>query len=180
MRLNRPIVASLAALGAAVCLASATLAQEPPGPPPAARDHAGWAEHQRGRQEARAKALHDILNIRADQEAAFQTFIAAIHPHDGEKREDADDMGPMEQLTLPERLDRMAAHMAAHQEEFQRHATAIKAFYSALRLEQQRAFDALPGLMMGDRHDSDEPDDIGGRGRFDGSHDGPHDAPPQG
>ena len=46
----------------------------------------------------------------------------------------------------------MASRMAEHQAMFERHAAALKSFYAALSPEQQRAFDALPGLMVGE-HD---------------------------
>jgi hypothetical protein len=155
MRSTFRVLASLAALSAAACVASSSLAQEaaPPAAPPSAAAHQHWAEHMQARAEAHAKALHDILNIQPSQEAAFQTFLAAMKPeHEegmGEHREmhDMHDMHDMAQLTTPQRLDRIAAEMAARQAEFQRHADAVKAFYAALDPQQQRAFDALPPMM---------------------------------
>jgi hypothetical protein len=154
------MLASVAAVGACVCVSTASLAQEPPPsapPPPAEARHGSWAEHGRERAEARARALHDILNIRPDQDAAFQAFIAAMKPPAGhEGMPDHPDMDEMDHLTTPERLDRMAARMADHEAEFQRRAAAVKAFYAALTSNQQRAFDALPGMMgMGDHGGED-------------------------
>jgi hypothetical protein len=102
------------------------------------------------RQEAHAKALHAILNLRPDQEAAFQAFQAAMTPQPREHH-DRMDRGGMETMTTPQRLDRMADRMAKREAEFHRRADAIKAFYAALGPEQQRAFDAMP-MMMGGRH----------------------------
>jgi Spy/CpxP family protein refolding chaperone len=111
----------------------------------------------------RAHRLHDILNLRPDQDAALNNLIAALgaSKHDDGMRHDGDDMA---KLTTPERLDRLNARMAEHQAAFQARATAIKQFYAALSPEQQRAFDALPGLMGGGDHM--------GHGGFD--HRGPH------
>jgi hypothetical protein len=102
------------------------------------------------RRQARAKALHEILDIRPDQEAAFQTFVTSMRPPEGGagiRPHGMDDEGAMAQLTTPERLDRMAQRMAERQSRFQQHAAAVKAFYATLSPQQKRAFDALPGLM---------------------------------
>jgi hypothetical protein len=161
---------SFAALTAAVCVSTASFAQPPAAgaaPPVSAAAHEHWAEHRRERAEAHAQALRAILNLRPDQEAAFRAFQAAMNPpgrpEDMHKHHDQDGR---RRLATPERLDRMAARMAERQAEFQRRAAAIKTFYAALNPEQQRAFDALPGLIGsgGRRHG-----DGGGRGHFEGS-----------
>jgi hypothetical protein len=168
------VLTSLAALSAAVCVSQAAFAQQPPpGAPPApsAADQQRWAERMREHQEARAHALHDILNIRPDQDAAFQAFLAAMRPPEGGMRERRD-MSEMQTLTTPQRLDRMAERMAQRQAEFQRRAAAIKAFYAVLSPAQQRAFDALHGMMGGH----------GGQGKWGGGmrggpgREGPHGA----
>lgn len=156
MRSTLRLLACVAALSAAAGLATATFAQEPPPgePPPAPMaGHPEWAkmrEHMQERAQAKAKALHDILNIAPDQEAAFQTFIASMTPPEGRGPMDGDhERDEMAALTTPERLDKMAARMAEHQATFQRRADAIRRFYSALSPAQQRAFDAMPGMMGG-------------------------------
>ena len=162
MRPTYRVLASLAALSLAAGVATATFAQTPPAAAPNAAAHEHWAERAHHHAEARAKALHDILNIRPDQDAAFQTFLAAMKPPehaDGRRGWDQDREG-MEHLTTPERLDKMAARLAEHQAEFQRHADAIKAFYAVLSPEQQRAFDALPPRFGHGGH--------GGHGHFGG------------
>jgi len=148
-----------AALSAAVCVSSASFAQAPPPPPgammgqpDAGRDH--WADRMHEDAEAKARALHDILNVRPDQDAAFQAMVASMGPegHHGmgmDMRHDHDDM---DHLTTPQRLDRMSAKMAERQAEFQRHAEAVRAFYAVLSPDQQRAFDALTGLIMEGHH----------------------------
>jgi protein CpxP len=173
MKLKLPLLASVAALTIAAGAATLSFAQEPPPPgaaPPPAGDHAQWAEHRREHQEARAHALHDILNIRADQEAAFQAFIASMAPPSraGGMGEHGDH--DVAHLTTPQRLDRMAAKMAEHQARFQQRADAIRHFYAALSPEQQRAFDALHEGMMGGHHGHDHggPGGPGGPGHAEG------------
>jgi Spy/CpxP family protein refolding chaperone len=143
MRPNFRVLACLVALSAAVCVSSVSFAQTPA---PAAA-HEQWAASMREHAKARAKALHDILNLRPDQEAALQAFLASMKPPEGaDGLRERDEKEPIARLTTPERLDRIAARMAEGQAEFQRRAEAVKRFYGALSPEQQRAFDALHGL----------------------------------
>jgi len=149
------VLAGVAALSAAACISAASFAQQPPtGAPPAPTAmHEHWAEHMQEHAEQRAKALRDILNIRPDQEAAFQAFLASMKPAGDRmgmrERHDGDDAAA---LTTPQRLDRMAARMAERQAAFQRKAMAIRTFYGALSPEQQRAFDAMHGMMGHGHH----------------------------
>jgi periplasmic protein CpxP/Spy len=141
--------ASLAATAALVSVAFAAVAQDQaPAGPPTADQRAAWMHD---RQEHRAKALHDILNLRPDQEAAFQAFQTAMAPPPRGERHEHADQGQAP-ITTPERLDRMADHMAKREAEFHRRADAIKAFYAVLSPDQQRAFDALPMMLAGGGH----------------------------
>ncbi|HZC15941.1 MAG TPA: Spy/CpxP family protein refolding chaperone [Caulobacteraceae bacterium] len=142
--------ASLAVMAAVISVAYAAEAQDQaptPGSPPSAEQRAAWMHD---RQEARAKALHAILNLRPDQEAAFQAFQAAMTPRPSQRHEHKD-RGALDAMTTPQRLDRMADRMAKRQAEFQRRADAIKIFYAALSPDQQRAFDAVPLIVGGHR-----------------------------
>ena len=72
--------AGIAAMEAVLTVAYAQAQdQAPPGPqgtPPTAEQRAAWIG--RLHQAARAKALHDVLNLRPDQEAAFRALQAAM------------------------------------------------------------------------------------------------------
>jgi Spy/CpxP family protein refolding chaperone len=153
MRTLVRLLAGAAALSACVVVSSASLAQEPSphmGMAPADMQHDAWADRMHEHAEAMAHGLHDILNVRPDQEAAFQAMLATMqHADDGDGGGMHGDRDGMERMTTPERLDRMAAHMAERQANFQRHADAVRRFYAVLSPEQQRAFDALQGMMMG-------------------------------
>ena len=149
MKLLLRASASLAAMAAVASVAYAVQAQDqaPQAQRPSAEQRAAWMHD---RQEAHAKALHAILNLRPDQEAAFQAFQAAMTPP-AREHHDHMDRGAAEALTTPQRLDRMADRMAKRQTEFRLRADAIKSFYAALSPEQQRAFDAMRMMHGGDR-----------------------------
>ena len=151
-----------AATAVLAALALPVLAQQPPAAPPAptagatAQDgrhhHAG--EHHRGhhghpggkhhghRAEYRARhlaALKDQLQLTPAQEPPWTAFTASMQP--GERTARLDRQG-MEQLTTPERIDRMRALRAQHAAEADRRGEATKAFYAALTPAQQKTFDA--------------------------------------
>ncbi len=149
--------ASALALVAVLSVTAAAQAQTPPPSRPGAMGGSTWAPGSQLRREtretARLKALHDALNIRPDQESAFQAFATSTKPQDQGSR--PEQMGRERQdmagMTTPERLDAMAKmmdeRMARMHERFQRHATAVKALYAVLNPEQRRTLDALPGLV---------------------------------
>lgn len=159
---KRAIVAGALCLGLVDVTASA--AQDHPqgpaqGPGAAyAPGRHGGPDHEKrlaDMREHREKRLHDLLQIKPDQDAAFHAYIAAITPpprdgkpggwgHHGE--------GAMP-MTTPERLDRMAARMAERQARFQQMAAATKTFYAALTPDQRRAFDAMPMMEHGGHHE---------------------------
>ena len=162
----------LAATAGAVALAlgGAALvhAAAPPAPPAGAEaaspganpDWQAMRAQMQARHAARAKLLHDALNLKPGQEAAWTTFQAAIQPPAG--------AGPgmgrggwmnpqgAEGLTTPERLDRMAermdqmtAFMASRRTLFVARANAVKTFYAVLEPAQKRTFDAFAAQGLG-------------------------------
>ena len=163
-----------AAAASALCLgiAAAGLAgaqDRPQGPPPGAGqrgpgrpgfDGRKFVEEMRQRREQR---MHDLLQIKPNQEAAFHAFTAAMQPppRDGkpggpggpgrERGRGPEAARPQAApMTTPERLDRMQMRMAERQARFQQTAAAIRTFYAALSPEQRKAFDVMP--MMGGEH----------------------------
>ena len=146
--MNRPFRALIGLAAGAVLLTSAATAaaqDHRPPPPGAAGEH--WREHMKEHREAHIRALHDLLQIRPDQEAAFQAFVASMKPPEGADRHKMDgEHGEMAHMTTPQKLDRMQARMAERQAAFERRAAAVKTFYAALSPEQQRAFDAMAAM----------------------------------
>jgi hypothetical protein len=156
MKLRFRTLASAAAISAALCVSTASFAQmQPAAPAMASADarHDGGPDRMREHVEAMGRALHDILNLRPDQDGALRDFMATMQPPEGPDRMTMHhDEDRMDRMTTPERLDRMAARLADKQAEFQRHADAVRRFYAALSPDQQRAFDAVQGMMMMDGH----------------------------
>lgn len=122
-----------------VSLLVTTAMAAPDGPPPGPPS-AGHGDHRppMDNPAEMADRLHDLLQLRPDQEPALQTFIAAMRPperpepppeHDGK-------------ATTLERLNGMIARMEAHLAMAKQRAEATKRFYAALTPAQQRAFDA--------------------------------------
>jgi periplasmic protein CpxP/Spy len=104
---------------------------------------------------ARADHMRTILQLRPEQEPAFQAFLAATKPetHKFEMKLDKDGKPPEHKmLTTPERLDLQAKRMAEHQAAFQKRAAATRAFYSQLSPSQQKVFDTLHARHGGGRH----------------------------
>lgn len=139
-----------AALAAAFAGLSATaIAQNTPAAPAAptttqqaqegARD--GQRDAKRAERMAeRQAALKAELKITADQEPAWNAFVARTQPQARPARQ-----GPRKDwsaLTTPQRLDKMAAMKAERDARMGQRHDAIKSFYAALNAEQQKVFDA--------------------------------------
>jgi hypothetical protein len=143
--------------------------------------HGAWSPESR-----HLKAIHDILGITPDQEAAFQAYASALHPQrpspggtaPGPAESDRPDQKAMAAMTTPERLDLMAKRMDAREARMRAHfarvAEATKTFYASLSPEQKRIMDSLPELVHGEGHGWEHK---GGMGHMHGGP-GPMGAPP--
>jgi periplasmic protein CpxP/Spy len=97
------------------------------------------AKRQKMMAERQAK-LKDTLKITAEQEPAWNAFVARTAPQPramqpGQTRED------WSKLTTPERLDKMQVLKAERDAEMGKRIEATKSFYAALTPEQQKVFD---------------------------------------
>ncbi len=100
------------------------------------------AERQAKMQQRRAErqaALKTKLNITAEQEPAWNAFVARSAPeartdHRAERQAWA-------QLTTPERLDKMQVRQAERAAAMTRRIDATRSLYSALTPDQQKLFD---------------------------------------
>jgi protein CpxP len=136
----------LAATAMLAALALPALAQPAPATPPAAGATAQQAQPRADHRErrlahmaTRMAALKEQLKLTPAQESAWTTYAAALQPGERGARLDRKDM---DQLTTPERIDRMRALRAQHAAEADRRGEATKAFYATLTPEQQKTFDA--------------------------------------
>ena len=142
-----------AATAVLAALALPVLAQHPPAAPSAPtagatahegrhHGHKGGGKHQGNHAEYRAKHLATLksdLKLTAAQEPAWTSFTTSMQPGERTARLDRKDM---QQLTTPERIDRMRALRAQHAAEADRRGEVTKTFYAALTPEQQKTFDA--------------------------------------
>ena len=152
MRLQPSRLALMIAAALSLTTAAVAVAQDGPSPapspsfgaPPMMDDGPGgppMMRHHRFDPEARTQYLHDVLQLRADQDGALKAYLAATGPmdwrKDGPKKEDVD--GPPKMPTTPERLDRETEHLNRARARID----ATRAFYAALSPSQKKAFDAL-------------------------------------
>ena len=150
---HRIAVASVLCLG----LASAAAAQDRPagqGGSQAQGQHRGGDRQKMFAEmkQRREQRLHDLLQIKPDQEPAFHTFLTSLEQlrpqHGPGQGKGPDGRGPEHMpLTTPERLDRMAKRQADRQQRLQKETAVIKTFYAALTPEQRKVFDMSPGLL---------------------------------
>lgn len=165
-------IKTLALTGALASLtfATASFAQQPQAPGQAQRP--GMEARERPSPEQMrtqmAERLRTALQLTSQQNAALNTYVSAISPQPGARDDRRGDHQAMREMTTPQRLDAMAAHMAERQQAFAARAAATKRFYAQLTPSQQKAFDALRpagrgmgghgmgggmgGMGMGDHH----------------------------
>jgi hypothetical protein len=121
-------ISTLRAFGFALILAAPAVgsAQDaPPAPPtsvgPTGAHHWGHGPMPQGRwspEGRHLKAIHDILGIKPDQEAAFQAYASALHPQTpapGAPARDWPDHKALAAMTTPERLDLMSQRIDARE-----------------------------------------------------------------
>jgi hypothetical protein len=136
------LAALLAGGGILAATAHALPAGGPEGKP---RCEAGARQNHQSREAFRAQhlaALKEKLKLAPGQEAAWESFAASQQPmgHPGMNRQAMH--AELDELSTPERLERMSALAEARQARMAQRTEAIKAFYSQLTPEQQKVFDA--------------------------------------
>ena len=159
-KMTIPTRVSALTLAAVLAFGAAAQAQAPPPPPPGA-NAAGPPQpgppdprqDRAAREAQRVAALHQALNIKPDQEQAFNAFAATMRPPGAGWKSSANrpSRQALAAMTTPQRLDAMSQMMDARisqmKERFQARSTATKALYAELGPDQRRTMDALPDLM---------------------------------
>ncbi len=116
-------------------------------------DHQHWNQESRSEHfQKRQQALHDKLALTANQEAAWNTFVAKIKPSE---RHDKADWSELSKLSTPERMDRMLAKAKEREQRFEVRVQATKDLYKQLTPAQQKVFDTLH-QHHGDEHHHNE------------------------
>ena len=128
-------------------------------PPERAHEH-GDGEHGDGEHHfERHMEIHADHDASPAEMAKVHEEMAKAHAEMAKAHEEMEKhRAEMAAMTTPQKLDlmvkRMNEHMAEATSRLQQHVAAIKTFYAALTVSQQRAFDALhDGGMMGGMHD---------------------------
>lgn len=105
-------------------------------------DPAKRAELMKTWMAKRHAAIHDKLKLNAEQETAWQAYIADATPPAMPTRMSRDEM---RKLSAPERMEKMLSLMKEHQAHMEARLDALKKFYAVLTPEQQKIFDAEVG-----------------------------------
>ena len=105
-------------------------------------DPAKRAEHMKEWMAKRHAALHDKLNLSADQEGAWKAYVAGATPPAMPTRMSRDEM---RKLSAPERMEKMMGMMKERQAHMESRLAELKKFYAVLTPEQQKTFDAEVG-----------------------------------
>ncbi|MDA8454951.1 Spy/CpxP family protein refolding chaperone [Acidovorax sp. GBBC 3334] len=155
--LQRRIATATAAAALMAALAVPAFAQPAPvAPPPPAGAAAPGAERphrmpspeeRQARMARHAEALRQKLQLTPAQQPAWDAFTAAMQPQG--PRPARLDAQNLDQLTTPERIDRMRALRAQRSAEADRRDEAVKTFYAALNPAQQKVFDQESRRMHG-------------------------------
>ena len=85
--------------------------------------------------------LHDVLNLRPDQDANWQDYVrsTAVDPQELAQRREASQR--MAGLTAPGRVDLSVQMMKLDLASLERRGAALKIFYGSLTPEQKAVFD---------------------------------------
>ncbi len=169
-------IKTIALTGALASLAFATtsFAQQPAAPGQGQRPAMEGRERPSPEQMRvhMAERLRTTLQLTSQQNAALNAYVSAISPQPGARDDRRGDRQSMREMTTPQRLDAMAAHMAERQQAFAARAEATKRFYAQLTPSQQKAFDALRPAGRGMGHGGNGMGDKGMGGHRGGPHGG--------
>lgn len=138
--LSLKTIAGLCAAASVLSIGAVAIAQDGQGPGP--RGGRGAAMRNMDPAE-RGQRLHDELQITAAQEAAFQTWQAAMQPP-----AERPDRQALRNLTTPQRLDQELAMAAQRQAQMKVRADATKRFYNQLTAAQRTTMDNLPPMAL--------------------------------
>ena len=103
-----------------------------------------WAKRHAERRAQHLDRLKAELKLSPEQEPAWLAFVARTQTPPKPLAQPADK--PWDQLTTPQRIERVKAHQAERQAAMNQRLDAVQGFYGALTPEQQKVFDARSPL----------------------------------
>lgn len=102
---------------------------------------AAGAQAQMPPPNPQLQQLHDALNLRPDQDAAWSDYLRSTSADPSEMAQRRDAAQRMPSLNAPARVDLSVQMMKADLASMQRRGAALKTFYADLTPEQQAIFD---------------------------------------
>ena len=138
--LRKFVLASLIAVSAGAAVMPAQAEKEKsPGP----GQHRKWDPAKMAEMRTKhLEALHKKLDIKPEQESAWQTWTEQTKMPERPQHSKAD-WEAMQKLSAPERMEKMLEHMKAGQTRMEQHLAALKTFYGQLTPEQKATFDKV-------------------------------------
>ena len=141
----KPVIKTILLTGLLASLAALSQAQPAQGPGPGAGGPGPNSELRGRMQERMGQRATDIkakLKLTPEQEAAWNTYVAAMKPSATAKWPDRAELA---KLSTPERLDKMRELRKQRDAEMDRRDDATRTFYATLTAEQKKTFDANTG-----------------------------------
>jgi len=111
-------------------------------------EHGRSPERMKESFEKRQSALHDKLKLNANQEGAWNAYLAKVRPADMPKRPDR---AEIDKLPAPDRMEKMLGFMKEGEKRMADRVAATKEFYAVLTPEQQKVFNDEFGRGKGRR-----------------------------
>ncbi|HVL74910.1 MAG TPA: Spy/CpxP family protein refolding chaperone [Noviherbaspirillum sp.] len=133
--IRKQLLIGITALG--LGMGSLAVHAQPSGAP---GDRQAKIERMHERMQQKTEELRAKLNLTPQQEPAWNAYVAAMTPKQGERpaRPSREEMA---KLTAPERMDRMHAMMQRAEQAMAVRAKATRDFYAVLTPEQRKVFD---------------------------------------
>ena len=103
------------------------------------------------RAEHQAK-LRDALKLNAQQQPAWDAFVASQAPQNKGERAARPDRAAWASLSAPQRMEKQIAMQKARTAKMESRLTALNSFYAVLTPEQRKTFDAQAQHRKGGRH----------------------------
>lgn len=150
-RIHKTLVSTLLAVG--IGTGALAVQAQPSSNGQAAGHHERSPEKMRERMEKRQAELRAKLALNANQETAWNAYVARMRPGDMPQRPDR---AEMEKLSVPDRMEKRLAFMKQAEQRMTERLAATREFYAVLSPDQQKIFNEEFKFHGRSRHDGPE------------------------